>query len=71
MMPATEEEEETSWKTLDPKASLNTEVLLDKEIGFEGQPDAASGFYCVYDQGKILNASAGGADGRPSAFKKK
>lgn len=63
--------EEGSWKTLDPKAPTNTDVL-DKDIGFEGTPDSASGFYCVYDQGKVLNASSSsGSEQRPSAFKKK
>ncbi len=62
--------DEGSWKPLDPKSFTSSDVL-DKDIGFEGTPDAASGFYCVYDQGKILNASGSGAEQRSSAFKKK
>lgn len=26
---------------------------IEKQIGFEGTPDPASGFYCVYDGGKL------------------
>ena len=26
---------------------------LEKEIGFEGTPDPATGFYCIYDGGKL------------------
>ncbi|GAX17642.1 hypothetical protein FisN_18Lh303 [Fistulifera solaris] len=62
--------DEGSWKTLDPKSFTSADVL-DKDIGFEGTPDAASGFYCVYDQGKILNASGSGTEQRSPAFKKK
>jgi hypothetical protein len=26
---------------------------IEKMIGFEGRPDPASGFYCVYDGGRL------------------
>ena len=63
--------DEGSWKALDPKASTDADII-DKDIGFEGTPDSASGFYCVYDQGKVLNAStSSSSEPKPSAFKKK
>ena len=37
------------WKTVD-KSCMKDEVKgLERLCGFEGKPDAATGFYCVYD----------------------
>ncbi|VEU43131.1 unnamed protein product [Pseudo-nitzschia multistriata] len=50
-----EAEETTEWKAVD-KSSMNEVVELDgfeKVIGFEGRPDPSSGFYCVYDGGRL------------------
>eukprot|EP00560_Eucampia_antarctica_P001139 CAMPEP_0197831902 /NCGR_PEP_ID=MMETSP1437-20131217/12663_1 /TAXON_ID=49252 ORGANISM="Eucampia antarctica, Strain CCMP1452" /NCGR_SAMPLE_ID=MMETSP1437 /ASSEMBLY_ACC=CAM_ASM_001096 /LENGTH=153 /DNA_ID=CAMNT_0043435027 /DNA_START=217 /DNA_END=678 /DNA_ORIENTATION=+ len=43
------------WVSVDPKDdSLNLSVKdVDKKIGFEGEADPASGFYCHYDNGKL------------------
>ena len=29
---------------------------LEKIIGFEGRPDPATGFYCMYNEGKLVNS---------------
>lgn len=29
---------------------------LEKLIGFEGRPDPATGFYCMYNEGKLVNS---------------
>ena len=48
--------ENEEW-TLADKAVLSETVMesLEKSIGFEGTPDPATGYYCLYDGGKILN----------------
>jgi len=49
----TGDEETNEWKIVD-KSCMSTEVDgLEKLIGFEGRPDPASGFYCVYDGGRL------------------
>ena len=43
------------WKVVD-KAILDLQSLppgVEKMIGFQGTPDPASGYYCVYDGGKL------------------
>ena len=43
------------WTTVD-KSVLNGATIpdgIEKMIGFEGKGDPASGFYCVYDMGKV------------------
>lgn len=43
------------WKVVD-KSILETESIpdgIEKMIGFEGTPDPATGFYCIYDGGKL------------------
>jgi hypothetical protein len=48
------DEKDEEWKVVD-KAILNDNMVenLEKSIGFEGRPDPASGFYCVYDAGRL------------------
>lgn len=44
------------WTLLDPKSLLegaSETTGVEKKIGFQGAPDPATGFYCVYDGGKI------------------
>ena len=57
-----------AWKTVG-KVSLDDMDLpsnIDKIIGFEGRPDPASGFYCVYNEGRLVQSDA---DLRPSSKK--
>jgi len=42
------------WKAVDVKAALvDAPAGIEKEIGFEGIPDPATGFYCTYDFGRL------------------
>jgi len=45
--------EDIEWKVVDKSAMTDAVDGLEKLIGFEGRPDPASGFYCVYDGGRL------------------
>lgn len=45
--------EKIEWKVVDKSAIADAVEGLEKLIGFEGRPDPASGFYCVYDGGRL------------------
>lgn len=49
----TGDNENIEWKTVDKSCLTNAVEGLEKLIGFEGRPDPASGFYCVYDGGLL------------------
>lgn len=44
------------------KAVVDTKVPVDvekgKAIGFEGRPDPATGFYCLYNEGRLVNSES-------------
>eukprot|EP00977_Amphora_coffeiformis_P028468 scaffold35293_cov260-Amphora_coffeaeformis.AAC.4 len=64
-------EQDESWTTVDKKIlqdEANIPDGLEKLIGFEGRPDPSSGYYCVYNEGRLANDSA---DARPSSKKLK
>jgi hypothetical protein len=47
--------EKDEWSVVD-KSILDEKSPpegIEKMIGFEGTPDPATGFYCVYDGGKL------------------
>ena len=45
---------DSTWKVVNIKETLvNDTDGMEKEIGFEGTPDPATGFYCIYDGGKL------------------
>jgi hypothetical protein len=50
------QDDDEEWKIVD-KSILDEEANdiegLEKLVGFEGRPDPASGFYCVYDGGRL------------------
>jgi hypothetical protein len=55
-------DDDDAWKVADKsimdgdvasKVAETEGVGLEKVIGFEGRPDPASGFYCVYDEGRL------------------
>jgi hypothetical protein len=55
------EAEGGEWIHVD-KSILDETALpdgIEKNIGFEGTPDPASGFYCVYDGRKIMDVQTG------------
>ena len=42
------------WTVVDVKVSLaDVPEGFEKDIGFEGIGDPATGFYCVYDNGRL------------------
>jgi hypothetical protein len=46
------------WKIVD-KAVLEGSELpsgIEKLIGFEGKPDPGTGYYCFYNEGKLVNS---------------
>ena len=50
------DEESDGWAPVD-KSVLEGASLdgIEKAIGFEGKPDPATGFYCIYDGGRLKN----------------
>ena len=59
-----QEEPEEQWVVVE-----NHKVVLEgapdgieKDIGFEGRPDPASGFYCLYNQGRLVDTTSPKAD---------
>lgn len=49
--------ENEDWIIVD-KTVLEVDDLpntLEKLVGFEGRPDPATGFYCMYNEGKLVN----------------
>ena len=55
----------SSWSVVNTK-EIATEAGLEKKIGFEGTPDPASGYYCLYNGGRRVTAgeSAGATEGK-------
>lgn len=47
------DDENVEWKLVDKTAVADAVEGLEKLIGFEGRPDPASGYYCVYDGGRL------------------
>jgi len=48
-----DDDDEIEWKVVDKSALTDAVDGIEKLIGFEGRPDPASGFYCVYDGGRL------------------
>jgi len=49
----TGDDEDSEWKLVDKSCMTDAVEGLEKLVGFEGRPDPASGFYCVYDGGRL------------------
>lgn len=47
------DDDDSEWKTVDKSCMTESVEGIEKMIGFEGRPDPASGFYCVYDGGRL------------------
>lgn len=54
------------WNIID-KSVLKGDMPdgIEKMIGFEGRPDPASGYYCMYNEGRLVNSESDFGD-RPS-----
>ena len=48
-------DDDGSWTVVDKSAVDAAPEGVEKLIGFEGKPDPASGFYCVYDNGRLTS----------------
>uniref|UniRef100_A0A7S1YEK3 Uncharacterized protein n=1 Tax=Grammatophora oceanica TaxID=210454 RepID=A0A7S1YEK3_9STRA len=48
------ETESEDWKVLEKKAVDAPDGII-KMVGFEGRPDPASGFYCRYEKGRLVD----------------
>lgn len=44
----------TTWVAVDVKSSGETPKGIEKKFGFEGISDKASGFYCYYSEGRVV-----------------
>jgi hypothetical protein len=51
------EEPEVQWKVVDKLVLEGAPDGIEKEIGFEGRPDPATGFYCMYNEGRLIDSS--------------
>jgi hypothetical protein len=45
-----------SWSVIIPK-EIALETGLEKKVGFQGRPDPASGYYCLYKEGRRVTAA--------------
>ncbi|GKY91937.1 hypothetical protein MPSEU_000165300 [Mayamaea pseudoterrestris] len=52
-----------SWSVVDTK-TIAMESGLEKKIGFQGQEDPASGYYCLYNGGRRVTGDSGAAEGK-------
>jgi Family of unknown function (DUF6523) len=51
-------EPEEKWILVDKSVLDTAPDGLEKDVGFEGRPDPASGFYCLYNRGRLVDGSA-------------
>ena len=56
------------WKVME-KSNDDAPNGIEKQIGFEGISDKASGFYCYYHEGRVVEKEEEGMGTRGSGFK--
>mmetsp|Transcript_24621 Transcript_24621/g.38225 ORF Transcript_24621/g.38225 Transcript_24621/m.38225 type:complete len:233 (+) Transcript_24621:46-744(+) len=49
-----EEGDNSSWVTVDKASGADAPKGIEKKFGFEGISDKASGFYCYYSEGRVV-----------------
>jgi len=49
-----EEGDNSSWVTVDKASGADASKGIEKKFGFEGISDKASGFYCYYSEGRVV-----------------
>lgn len=64
-----EESSSTTWAVMDKAKGDDAPSGIEKKIGFEGVSDKASGFYCYYHEGRIIEKEEDGMGNRGSGFK--
>lgn len=47
--------EQEDWIQIDKSTSRDVPAGVEKQIGFEGKPDTATGFYCNYKGGRLVD----------------
>lgn len=47
--------EQEDWVLVDKNAMSDVPAGVEKIIGFEGKPDPATGFYCNYKGGRLVD----------------
>ena len=60
--------DEGDWTVMD-KSKDDAPNGIEKQIGFEGISDKASGFYCYYHEGRVVEKEEEGMGTRGSGFK--
>ena len=50
-----EGDDDGSWIVVDKSVLEGAPDGIDKQIGFEGRPDPTTGFYCLYDAGRLVD----------------
>lgn len=53
-------EDGEQWVAVDKSVLDEAADGIEKEVGFEGRPDPASGFYCMYKGGRLVDTSTDG-----------
>lgn len=61
-----EENEKKEWITVDKSKGDNAPVGIEKKIGFEGISHPPTGYYCFYNQGRIVDKDEEGKFNRGS-----
>ena len=49
-----------TWNIIDKNVLKTADIPdgIEKMIGFEGRPDPASGYYCMYNEGRLVNGES-------------
>lgn len=51
--------EQGDWIMINKDIAQDAPTGFEKKIGFEGKPDPASGFYCHYENGRLVDKYSG------------
>jgi hypothetical protein len=51
--------EQGDWILLNKDVAKDAPAGIEKNVGFEGKPDAATGFYCHYENGRMIDRYSG------------
>lgn len=51
--------EQGDWEVVTKDAANDAPAGMEKNVGFEGKPDPASGFYCHYENGRMIDRYSG------------
>ena len=51
---------EEEWMEVEKSKGDDAPDGIEKKIGFEGVPDKATGFYCMFKDGKVVERASGG-----------